>query len=588
MLTFIADLLSEGINQTDKILEKTVTPTQLVLIMGAAFLFREAYPILTQAYRSRHNKTLQQRTIDWAYQLGKNIPPVKSYVKKELDKDISSVQQKTNRDREGMELQGKIPERGMPVEFILKQFGINLSDCHFDFKAVQDEDVARKFIVKKGDGKDSGALYAVYPQELREAIKEANDVANLTNPMHDKWKRITAMRAEVLQWCKDLFHSSSEGYGIITHGGTTSIIEAIAAYVIHARAKGIQTPEIVVPQTAHIAFHKAAQLTGARIITVPVNQQTGAVSAAEMEKYLSPNTAVIVGSAPSFMNGIADPINDLGELAKKHQLPLHVDACLGGFLTVFCDTSQNPMDFRVEGVTSISADLHKYGYNPKGISVCLFSKDSPVCPVYSGLNWPGGLYTTAGLLDGSVSGAPVAAAYTVMSYYGREKYQQIAQDIISLRQRIQEQAKDIEGIKIFGDPQWSILGFYSDTLNPHAIYDELKLKGWELNALQNPAGFHICLTHVHTLVEGFEQMFIQDLRDSVSAVKNCPSDKKPHSGSEVKVYGTVSMLPTEVQQEVCIQYQKARQSFTPTFFPLEDTTKIQPQTPSQPIELTCK
>lgn len=117
--------------------------------------------------------------------------------------------------------------------------------------------------------------------------------------MHDKCPRIVAMRAEIIRWCQQLFHGSKEGYGIITHGGSTSIIEAIGAYVIHARANGINHPELVVPETEHAAFMKAAELTGATLITVPVNPETGMVEAATMEQYISPSTAVIVGSAPS-------------------------------------------------------------------------------------------------------------------------------------------------------------------------------------------------------------------------------------------------------------------------------------------------
>jgi glutamate/tyrosine decarboxylase-like PLP-dependent enzyme len=273
----------------------------------------------------------------------------------------------------------------------------------------------------------------------------------------------------------------------------------------------------------------------------------------------------MVGSAPSFMNGINDPISKLGQLARKKNVPFHVDACLGGFLTAFLDTSTDPMDFRVPGVTSISADMHKYGYCPKGTSVCLFSEDSPALSVYAALNWSGGLYATPGILDGSTSGARVAEVYTTLSYYGRKRYQEIAQNIIQLRESIQSHfneqlvkygALSKKDISIYGDPKWSVLGFRSDTLNSHLIADELEKKGWKLNLLQNPDGFHICLTHVHTLMPNFKEQFVEDLLEAVSIVKTFPKNKKP-SGN-MKVYGTIGVLPTAIQSEICEQYQKTR------------------------------
>lgn len=563
MLTYITQLLSSGLEGFDETFKDTPAH-QIVFATAALYFLWQQYPAIAQAYRSRNNTTYKQSVIDVAFSLGKNLPQVKAYLDKELNKDLQSTKDKLKELRAQMALQDKIPEESTSPSLILKEFGINPEECLFNFAGVKNNDTARQFTVQQGDGQDSGALYAVHPQELKELLKEVYAKTALTNPLHDKWPRIIAMQAEIIRWCQGLFGGSKEGYGLITHGGSTSIIEAMAAYVIHARAKGIKQPEIVVPETAHAAFKKAADLTGARLITVPVDPKTGAVTANEMRKYISSNTAVIVGSAPSFMNGINDPIEDLGQLALEKGVPLHVDACLGGFLTAFLDTSKKPMDFRVKGVTSMSADLHKYGCCPKGTSVCLFSEDSPALSVYAALNWSGGLYTTPGILDGSTSGARVAEIYATLSYYGRQKYQEISENIIALRQRLQNKIEELykpnesgkRDVTIFGNPQWSILGFRSDTLNPHFIADELEKRGWKLNLLQKPDGFHLCLTHVHTLVDHFEEKFISDLDAAITAVKQYPADKKPTGN--VKVYGTIGMLPTAVQEMVCRQYQKAR------------------------------
>ncbi|WP_454784246.1 pyridoxal phosphate-dependent decarboxylase family protein [Legionella sp. WA2024007413] len=563
MLTYITALLNRGLEGFDETFKDTPAH-QIVFATAALYFLWQQYPALAQAYRSRNNTTYKQRVIDVAYSLGKNLPQVKAYLDKELNKDLQSTKDKLKDLRSSMALQDKIPEERTDPNLILKEFGINPQKCLFNFSDVKDKDEARNFTVQQGDGQDSGALYAVHPQELTELLKEVYAKTALTNPLHDKWPRIIAMQAEIIRWCQNLFGGSKDGYGLITHGGSTSIIEAMAAYVIHARAKGIKCPEIVIPETAHAAFKKAADLTGARLITVPVDPKTGAVTANEMRKYISSNTAVIVGSAPSFMNGIHDPISDLGQLAQEKGVPFHVDACLGGFLTAFLNTSKNPMDFRVKGVTSISADLHKYGCCPKGTSVCLFSEDSPALSVYAALNWSGGLYTTPGILDGSTSGARVAEIYTTLSYYGRKKYQEISESIVAMRQRLQDRVDQVykpnetgkRDVAIFGNPQWSILGFRSDTLNPHLIADQLEKRGWKLNLLQKPDGFHLCLTHVHTLIEHFEDKFMSDLQEAVNDVKEYPADKKPTGN--VKVYGTIGVLPTAVQEMVCRQYQKAR------------------------------
>lgn len=565
MYGFISELLGQAIETFEDSMAET--PAHQVVIATAAmcFLYQQfKNPSIERAIRARHNKTYKQRALDFVYGYAKYLPQVTEHVDGELNKNLKSIREKLGAQRAEMVLQDKIPEKGHSVETILSLFGIDIKDCHFNFDSIG-TDTARQFIVSDSDGQDSGALYAVHPQELTELLKEVYAKTALSNPLHEKWPRINAMQAEIIQWCQQLFHGSKEGYGLLTHGGTTSIIEAMSAYVKHARERGIEYPEIVVPETAHAAFQKAAVLTGATLVTVPVDKHTGSVSARSMRRYLSRNTAVMVGSAPSFMNGIHDPIGELGKLAKEYQVPFHVDACLGGFLTAFLDTSDEPLDFRVPGVTSISADMHKYGCCPKGTSICLFSQDSPAFSVYAALNWSGGLYATPGILDGSTSGARVAEVYATLSYYGEEKYQEIAQNIVSLRQRLQSRITELDqcveeidknDFYVYGDPKWSVLGFRSDTLNPQLVADEMEKHGWKFNLLQNPNGCHFCLTHVHTLIEDFEEKFMKDLTQSIITVKAYHEHAKP--AGNVKVYGAIGVMPTDVQQAVGVAYQKAR------------------------------
>jgi glutamate/tyrosine decarboxylase-like PLP-dependent enzyme len=633
---------------------KDTPPHRIILTMLMLFIAYQQLkaPSIAAAIRARHNRSIKQRALDFGFEFAKRIPVVKRYIDEKLDEQFRSDLLKLTAQRETMNLRTEIPELGMTPLQILRDFGIDPKDCDVDFEALAASGEGRDILLNSEDGKDSGSLYAAYTIEFIKLLKETYGRTILDNNLRGKNDRITAMQAEVIHMCLDMFNSQTKcgllrmsedpelsnlqklthsqyiltdyafyyyshsrkqleiitqdtgklraikavfpeqesvdeitkdqvkqitaitrharqyGYGLITHGGTGSILEAMSAYVLHARARGIEHPEIVVPETAHVAFHKAAALTGARLITVPVDPNTGAVSAETMSHYLSPNTAVMVGSAPSFMNGIADPINDLGQLALRTKIPLHVDACLGGFFSAFQSQSNPAMDFRIPGVSSISADLHKYALCPKGTSVCLFSKHSPVLPVYAALNWVGGHYATPGILDGSTSAARIAEIFTTLCYNGRNGYTKITNDILSLRQRIQERIASLpnsnpsieEGdIEVYSNPQMSLLGFRSRNLNPHLIAYEMNQRGWKPDWLQNPNGFHMCFTQVHTLVENFEDKFIRALSDSVIAAKQyAPGTPVP---KQMQNYGAVGDLPTFLQNLVARLFVIARQSF---------------------------
>lgn len=566
MFEFLFNLLNSGVDVFNDTFQETA-PSHIVFATAALYFAYNQYqnPSIYRAIRARHNTTATQQALDSVYAVAKYIPAVRRFAEGEAYKEIESVRSELATLRSKMNLRETLPDDGVPIADILREFDIDVKNCNYNFLAVTDHHPDRTFTVQPGDGQDSGVVYTAHPKELTEAIKEVVGKTALVNPMHEhKSPRILAMKAEIIHWCQHLFHGSPKGYGIITHGGSTSIIEAMTAYVIRARQNGIQFPEIVVPETAHAAFHKAALITGATLIKVPVDPRTGAVSPATMEKYISKQTAVIVGSVPQYMDGICDPAKELGQLALKHRLPLHLDACLGGFYWALKGQDDKPFDFRVKGVSSISADFHKFGYCPKGSSVCLFSEDSPALPIYAALNWRGGLYATPNLLDGSTSGARIAEIYVTMLYYGRKRYQQIAETIGAMRQQIQQKVAEafpqpVAGGKrefyVFGQPELFLLGFRSDTLNAHFIANEMDYRGWKLNSLQDPDGFHLCLTHVHTLIPGLADKFIKDLKESIDDVKKYPPDFKPKG--KVKVYGKLKTTPSEIQQKIGIDYQRA-------------------------------
>ena len=186
----------------------------------------------------------------------------------------------------------------------------------------------------------------------------------------------------------------------MTSGGTESIILAIKAYRDYARnEKGIENPNIVVPITAHAAFDKGAAMLDMPIIHVPVDPDTQRVNLQKMKRSINSSTCMLVGSAPQFPHGSIDDIEGIAALGLKYDIPVHVDACLGGFLIAFMRDAGYPLkpfDFSVPGVTSISADTHKYGFAPKGSSVILYSnRELRHQQWFTFPDWPGGIYATS-------------------------------------------------------------------------------------------------------------------------------------------------------------------------------------------------
>lgn len=226
-------------------------------------------------------------------------------------------------------------------------------------------------------GQVSGGIY--YGQEdFTNLLVDVYGLFALSNPLHpDVFPYVRKMECEIVQMTVNLFHGTDIGAcGTMTGGGTESILMAMKSYRDRARAeRGIEKPEIIAATTAHAAFDKAAHYFGMTLVHVPINLETFQIDLSAVERAITSNTVVIVGSAPAFPHGLVDDIPALGAIAQKHNVGLHVDSCLGGFLLPFVEKlgyDVPTFDFRVQGVTSITADTHKYGYAPKGSSVVMY------------------------------------------------------------------------------------------------------------------------------------------------------------------------------------------------------------------------
>jgi glutamate/tyrosine decarboxylase-like PLP-dependent enzyme len=322
--------------------------------------------------------------------------------------------------------------------------------------------------------------------------------------------------------------------GTVTCGGTESILLAMKTYRDWAREKRwITKPEMIFPVTAHAAFDKASQYFGIKAVRIPVKDDCRADVKA-VKAAITKNTVVIVGSAPTFPHGVIDPIEEMSELAREHGIGFHTDSCLGGFILPWAEKLGYPVapfDFRLPGVTSISADTHKYGYAAKGTSVVLYrTHELHHYQYYTTTEWPGGLYFSP-TLTGSRPGALSAACWAAMVTIGQKGYLEASKAILEAGEKLKRGIRAIPELRVLGEPLY-VISFASDVLDVYAISDHMSKKGWGLSGIQRPPAVHISLTLRHTQT-GIIERLINDLNEAVEYVKAHPEKE----GSLGPVYG---------------------------------------------------
>ncbi len=398
------------------------------------------------------------------------------------------------------------------------------------------------------EGYASGAVYHGADEHI-DFMSRVYSLNSQSNPLHaDLWPSTIKYEAEIVAMTAHMLGAeeaqkmdpTARICGTVTSGGTESILMAMKAYRDWARdKKGITNPEMVLPETAHPAFEKAAHYFGYKVVRIPVDKEFRAdVKAAR--RAITRNTVVLVGSAPSFPHGIIDPIPELSRIAYEHGIGFHTDACLGGFILPWAEKlgyKITPFDFRLPGVTSISADTHKYGYAAKGTSVILYrNPELRRYQYFVASDWPGGLYASPSIA-GSRPGALIAICWAVMLKMGEKGYLEATKRILETARKIREGIESIPGLKVLGDPLW-IIAFTSDKFDIYRVMEKMAEKGWSLNGLQNPPAVHIAVTLRHTM-PGVAERFIEDLRWAVEEVKAKPSEK----GRIAPIYGMAASLP---------------------------------------------
>jgi sphinganine-1-phosphate aldolase len=400
-------------------------------------------------------------------------------------------------------------------------------------------------------GRSSGTTYSG-DREHYGFLTEAFGLFGHVNALQrDMCPSATKFEAEIIAMTLDLLHGEavvdSVPGGLLTSGGSASIAHAMLAYREHgATVRGIHRPNVIKPETAHPAFDKACHLFGIELRRAPVHPETTEVDVAWVDRHIDDQTVAIIGSACNYGYGTVDPISALSDVAVLHGVGLHVDGCLGGFLLPFgheLGYDIPAFDFRVPGVTSISADTHKYGYALKGTSVLTFRDTALRNAQYFFLtDWSGGKYCSPGM-DGSRSGGLLAATWAAMVQLGREGYRRYAQAIFATAAEMQAAVRSHPELRILGKPTF-LFSFTSDAFDVYHVNDFLRTRGWRLNGQQYPNALHMAVTRPQTR-PGVAEAFASDLADAVTYARDHVTTA-PQSGA---IYGGVAGGMTEEADE---------------------------------------
>ena len=349
----------------------------------------------------------------------------------------------------------------------------------------------------------------------------------------DAFPSLRRFQSDVVSTVSGWLSAPDGAAGFMTSGGTESILLAVkAAREFGRRERGVSSPNIVMPTSAHAAFEKGCYYFGVEVRRAPVRDDWRADVSA-MESLIDDDTVMLVGSAPQYPQGVIDPIPAIASIAHSRDLLCHVDACMGGVTLHFLEAAGEivaPWNFSVPGVTSMSVDLHKYGYTSKGASVIVYrTKALRALQTFVTDNWLGGLYGSSGIL-GTKSGGPMAAAWAVLRYLGDDGYRDLTLRARRAALRLADAVDAHPDLVLRARPDSTLLSFGSDRVDPFAVADSLATRGWYVDRQSPPPSLHCTVNAVHDqVIDEFVGDLDRAARDAASA---------PGSGS-AGAYGTV-------------------------------------------------
>jgi len=356
------------------------------------------------------------------------------------------------------------------------------------------------------------------------------------------FKSLKKFESEIISATASILNGTEEVCGVVTSGGTESCLMAVKTYRDMAKDKrGVKKPEMIIPESAHVAWYKASEYFGVKIRMVPLKEDLSP-DLKKMKKLINRNTVMILGSAPEYPHGTIDPIEEMGALAQKYNIPMHVDACVGGFILPFMEMNGVDIpkwDYQVPGVTSISADIHKYGYAAKGASTITYRNlDYLRYQMFVQPNWSGGVFASSALL-GTRPGGAYAAAWATLQYFGIDGYKKLADETWQAVSKLKEGVTAIPELEIMGKPMGPLFAYKSidPSVNIYAVGDQMDAKGWQVNRNQKPNGLHAMVTAQHLKVV---DQYLADLKECVAIVKANP--ELANQGGAA-TYGMMAHIP---------------------------------------------
>ena len=381
----------------------------------------------------------------------------------------------------------------------------------------------------------------IYPagDDVDEVLREANELylyENALNPF--RFPSLRQMEVDVVEMTGHMLHAPDGFGGAMSSGGTESILLGVLTARERAKAeRGVTRPEMVAPYSAHPAFAKAAKVLGIELHQVPLDDACRA-RVDEAEALINENTVLVVGSAPQYPQGVIDDIQAIAALAADGGFSCHVDACMGGFVLPFAEMLGRevpPWDFRVDGVTTISADVHKLGYAPKGVSVILHrTRELRRYQTFVFDDWLGGFYASPNL-QGSRSGLPMAAAWAVMQHLGVDGYVDLTRTVLENADRMRAGIEDVDGIRVLGDPRFHLLAIAADPeadepIDVFALGDELATDGWFHDRQGPPDSLHATVSNSNS---GVIDDYVGAIGRAVAKIRGSEADDRSTSYSTI-------------------------------------------------------
>jgi len=428
-----------------------------------------------------------------------------------------------------------LPEKGLPREELFRQLK-NMHSLDSDWHK------GRMFSLIYNAGMDVENI-------ARDAYYEFM-IENALSPF--SFPSLLKMENEIMSFIASMF-CGEDSVGSMTSGGSESILMAVKTARDWARQnKPVQgEPELLMPVTAHPAFNKSAHYLGLKTVIVPV----GADFRVDMKAFkdaITENTVMMVGSAFTYPHGMIDPIEEMSALALNNNIWLHTDACLGGFMLPFMEGAGYKValyDFRLDGVKSISADIHKYGYTPKGASTIMYrSSELRKYQIFAYADWPGGVYGTP-CVSGARPGGAIASAWAVMNYLGVEGYCALAEKTVETAKKLIDGISRIPGLYILGEPDATVLSFGSDTINIYDLQQVLKKMNWHIESQHLPACLHLTVSPIHAQTA---DAFLDDLEAACTEAAKVNDSTR---ADDAVLYGIMGTLPDrKMAKDMAIEY----------------------------------